>query len=245
VLGPDGKPLLTYKGFNDRWKNRKMGNVPGQTMQSINKNNSGGYDKNTGISLSHPAGKNPGDIMFDEFSDEELLQWIKLCRDDVSAWELAPPDLFFINPKPLPEAHFAAFPVALPTRILKCACPKETCIKCGRPRFPITKTSDEYQKILDSNIPNKREDGMTVGLQSYKKGFVALNNGYVLAGYDKCDCNDEFIPGIVLDPFGGAGSTAIAAEELGLRWQMIELKDEYTSIARKRLSPYMNQEIFA
>ena len=36
-----------------------------------------------------------------------------------------PGDVFFINPKPFPEAHFATFPVDLPTKILKCACPKD------------------------------------------------------------------------------------------------------------------------
>ena len=35
-----------------------------------------------------------------------------------------PGDIFFINPKPFPESHFATFPVELPERILKCACPE-------------------------------------------------------------------------------------------------------------------------
>ena len=34
-----------------------------------------------------------------------------------------PGDVFFINPKPFLEAHFATFPVELPKRILRCACP--------------------------------------------------------------------------------------------------------------------------
>ena len=71
----------------------------------------------------------------------------------------------------MPEAHFATFPVELPLKILKCACPKN---------------------------------------------------------------------GIVLDPFFGAGTTAIAAEKLGLNWIGIELKKEYSEIALKRLEPYKN-----
>jgi len=34
-----------------------------------------------------------------------------------------PGDVFFINPRPFTEAHFATFPVDLPLKILKCACP--------------------------------------------------------------------------------------------------------------------------
>ena len=34
-----------------------------------------------------------------------------------------PGDVFFINPKPFKEAHFATFPEDLPLKILRCACP--------------------------------------------------------------------------------------------------------------------------
>jgi len=33
-----------------------------------------------------------------------------------------PGDVFKINPRPFPEAHFATFPIDLPLKILKCAC---------------------------------------------------------------------------------------------------------------------------
>lgn len=36
-----------------------------------------------------------------------------------------PGDVFNINPRPFPEAHFATFPIDLPLKILKCACPKD------------------------------------------------------------------------------------------------------------------------
>lgn len=36
-----------------------------------------------------------------------------------------PGDVFKINPRPFPEAHFATFPIDLPLKILKCSCPKD------------------------------------------------------------------------------------------------------------------------
>lgn len=36
-----------------------------------------------------------------------------------------PGDVFFINPKPFSGSHFATFPVELPLKILKCACPSD------------------------------------------------------------------------------------------------------------------------
>jgi DNA modification methylase len=41
--------------------------------------------------------------------------------------------------------------------------------------------------------------------------------------------------GSVLDPFGGAGTTALVAGELGRRATLIELNPDYAEIARKRL----------
>jgi len=214
TLGADGKPKKTYAGFNERWNDN-------------NKSNS--------------KGKNPGDLTFETYSDEEILEWIKLCRNYKSAWDLCPPDLFCINPKPIPENHFAAFPIALPQRILKCACPKETCIRCGTPKIPIAKPTKQCQRVLDS-IEKWHRGGMQKGLQNYKKGLVSLTAQHEIVGYDTCDCNDEFVPGIVLDPFFGSDTTGIAAELEGLRWCGIELKEEYSEIAKKRLAPYVRQE---
>jgi hypothetical protein len=42
--------------------------------------------------------------------------------------------------------------------------------------------------------------------------------------------------GTVLDPFGGSGSTAIAAEKEGFDWILIEREAEYVEIAKARLN---------
>lgn len=42
--------------------------------------------------------------------------------------------------------------------------------------------------------------------------------------------------GTVLDPFGGAGTTALVADRMGLDCTIIELNPEYAEIARKRIS---------
>lgn len=41
--------------------------------------------------------------------------------------------------------------------------------------------------------------------------------------------------GLVLDPFGGAGTTALVAMQEGRRSVLIELNPEYAAIARNRL----------
>jgi DNA modification methylase len=47
--------------------------------------------------------------------------------------------------------------------------------------------------------------------------------------------------GIVLDPFGGAATTALVAHKLRRDWVMIELNQDYINIAEKRLRPHLRQ----
>ena len=44
---------------------------------------------------------------------------------------------------------------------------------------------------------------------------------------------------IVLDPFMGSGTTAVAAETLNRRWIGIELSENYTNIAKERIKPFV------
>ena len=61
--------------------------------------------------------------------------------------------------------------------------------------------------------------------------------------YTDCGCGAGYKPGIVLDPFFGAGTTAVAAEMLDRNWCGIELNTEYIDIARRRLYKYQNDRL--
>lgn len=51
-----------------------------------------------------------------------------------------------------------------------------------------------------------------------------------------CDCDtDATEPGIVLDPFAGAGTTCLVAKRLGRRFVGIDLNPEYVAMAQKRV----------
>lgn len=50
-----------------------------------------------------------------------------------------------------------------------------------------------------------------------------------------CQCKAGTRPGLVLDPFMGAGTTALVAERLGLDWLGIEINPDYAAIARERV----------
>jgi len=47
--------------------------------------------------------------------------------------------------------------------------------------------------------------------------------------------------GLVLDPFLGSGTTAIAAEDLNRRWIGIEKEEKYCELASKRIEQFLSQ----
>jgi hypothetical protein len=52
----------------------------------------------------------------------------------------------------------------------------------------------------------------------------------------RCDCDADFRPGIVLDMFAGSGTTLVVAKRLGRDFVGIELNPEYVKIAKQRLA---------
>jgi site-specific DNA-methyltransferase (adenine-specific) len=58
---------------------------------------------------------------------------------------------------------------------------------------------------------------------------------YEHTGYTDCGCNAKFRTGIVLDPFMGAGTTALVAREMGMDFCGIELNPYYINMIWKRL----------
>jgi DNA modification methylase len=51
-----------------------------------------------------------------------------------------------------------------------------------------------------------------------------------------CSCGGTIKPGVVLDPFMGSGTVAVAAERLGRDWLGIELNPAYVRLAEERIA---------
>lgn len=72
-------------------------------------------------------------------------------------------------------------------------------------------------------------------LGGYFREFATT--GAETAGWEqRCECEtDETEPGIVLDPFAGAGTTAMVGKRLGRRFVGIDLNPDYVAMAQKRV----------
>jgi len=87
------------------------------------------------------------------------------------------------------------------------------------------------KELLEANPTNavmfKVENQFSVPEGHYAKFPLSLAEFFILAGCPK--------GGIVLDPFMGSGTTAVAAKRIGRNYIGIELSPEYISIAKNRL----------
>ena len=68
-------------------------------------------------------------------------------------------------------------------------------------------------------------------------GFPRGANAVTHKGWQPtCECDADVKPAVVLDPFGGAGTTGLVADRLGRDALLIEISPEYAEMARERIA---------
>ena len=120
--------------------------------------------------------------------------------------------------------------------------PEKCCAECGkgyerkvgterRPTRPgneskVGRSSD------DEDSPYNGHSGSVVGNRDPKRHVTE----YIDQGFVKtCDCDsDETEPAIILDPFGGSGTTAQVAQDNGRDWIMCEANEDYVQMIEQR-----------
>jgi site-specific DNA-methyltransferase (adenine-specific) len=106
-------------------------------------------------------------------------------------------------------AHFATFPLELVRRPLLATCPEQVCAACGAP---------------------------------WPRSLQRLHGRLLATGPPRPDCQcfagREAVsqPGVVLDPFLGSGTVALAAKQHGRDWVGIELNPAYAALAERRIA---------
>jgi len=153
-----------------------------------------------------------------------------------------------INPASSKEAHFAVFPEKLIETPILAGCPEYVCEKCGELKRKLYSTNNPEGILGFKGIPNAKTPlGGFFELEVYTENEKRLKQGHnptvyssaEFQGYSQCSCNSKFIPGIVLDPFMGSGTTGIMAKKLLRNFIGIELNPSYVEMARNRISRFI------
>ncbi len=122
---------------------------------------------------------------------------------------------------------------------------KNSKMKGGRQHFGKRGGTPESGKNSgDNNLHNGRWDQAfhpkgrnkrtvwSISLSKFRKAHFAVYPESLVANCIKATCPAD---GVVLDPFSGAGTTAVAAKNLDRKYVAIDCNDEYCEIARERI----------
>ena len=143
-------------------------------------------------------------------------------------------DVWTIPTHSFPEAHFATFPPKL----------VEPCVKAGTSEWGCCpECGAGWVRVVEKEYPNpkpraldEKYDGINTGYQINPGVGRADGISKTLGWKPACKCGcEERVPGIVLDPFMGAGTTALVAKNLGRKHVGIELNADYIKMANNRL----------
>jgi DNA modification methylase len=139
-----------------------------------------------------------------------------------------------VVPDHLGVDHFAAFPTEWPRRIIQGWSPGGVCVECGEGRRPVV----SKELIPDHEMPNVRDykraaNGETTG----GVGWTTVGStAATITGY-ACACPEPTAPttpSVILDPFGGTGTTAMVAKALGRHGISVDMSADYCRLAEWR-----------
>jgi len=144
-------------------------------------------------------------------------------------------NVWTVNTATYISEHFAVMPRALAVRCIKAGSSIACCSKCGAPQRRMTESTNSThhwtKQAPRTDSPYNAQSDIRHG-----KLVSRITTGWEVS----CDCQADTVSCTVLDPFGGSGTTAIAACEEFRNAILIELNPEYAKSARERL---MHQSI--
>ena len=159
-------------------------------------------------------------------------------------------DVWTINVQPFAGAHFATMPPALAEQCIRagtpeigccphCQAPWERIVVKGEPNLALQRACGADAAGGYSGQSTKGhaaagvQDASDVKRRILEGMVEKITGGWQMT----CDCPiARPVPCTVLDPFGGAGTTALVADRLGRHATMIELNSDYAELARSRLA---------
>jgi len=151
------------------------------------------------------------------------------------------------NPRGFKGAHFATFPPELIRPCIRAVTSEKGCCPaCGAPwervvskrGGTIGKSWHDHSDDLGKGM--SQYSGLSGGIGEAKNANGEKYTVSTIGWEPSCTCCPtgasvpyDPIPCVVLDPFGGSGTTGMVAKQEGRNYVLIELNQEYVDLARK------------
>jgi site-specific DNA-methyltransferase (adenine-specific) len=160
------------------------------------------------IAMSNAAGAPPLDAWFDEH------------------------DTWTMTTQPSSLAHYAMWPAKLAERLILSMCPAEVCATCGEPRRRVERSTPSVDGVVGKIV------GFSNGLNATHGNYDQVGGTFATCkttlGWTDCG-HDNFVPGHVLDPFGGTGTTGAVAHLHGRDATLIDIDERNANMYPARL----------
>ncbi len=146
-----------------------------------------------------------------------------------------------IATQPYKGSHFATFPEKLVEPcILAGTSERGVCGVTGDPRERVV---ERESQLHDGRHLSKYVEGSNASRLTMRPEKSKAPGATTTGWQPTCDHDAEPVPGVVLDPFCGSGTTGVVALRHGRSFIGIELNSEYIELARKRIigdAPLLN-----
>jgi len=181
---------------------------------------------------------------YDEFAlREPAVSNPDATRRPRSVWRID------IDPDPVID-HFELMPRELARRCIRLATSDVGCCpRCGAPWRRVTHSERRYDHTTSAAGKTKRgpwvgQTGQGAGTPDVRHGV--LSRVEMLGWQPGCECAaGEPVPCTVADPFGGGGTTGVAAVVLGRHFRGVEIDPEHVEAARQRIAAVVPTEVLA
>lgn len=148
--------------------------------------------------------------------------------------------VWHVGTKPFAEAHFATFPPALiEPCILAGTSARGACPACGAPWKRVVKRAPAAGKVSGNLERKNRQEHGGLAEDARHQAFgipwePSVAETTTWAQTCKCAAGTP-VPCVVLDPFGGAGTTGLVADRHGRDAVLVELSPAYAKMAEDRI----------
>jgi DNA modification methylase len=144
--------------------------------------------------------------------------------------------LWKLSTQPYRGAHYATFPLELPTRLIMAMCPLRVCTVCGKPSERIVAV--DYEAKSQPNGKRVRSSDTLVNPSGAGFEVHEAVKRVETLGWSDCGHN-TWRTGRVLDPFAGSGTTLQAAQNVGRHATGIDLDNRNAHLAQDRVGMFL------
>ena len=153
-------------------------------------------------------------------------------RNARSVWTIAT--------QPYSGAHFATFPEEMARRCILAGSSAKACEHCGAPWERVVETPKIPAELRNRTDVKMDFHTRAVGGGQKVQDWRDANPPQTVGWQPTCGCtNTGSATSVVLDPFGGSGTTAAVATGHGRRALYIDLNPAYLELARQRIGPML------